>query len=102
MKGKMSIHDHLNDFNSLLTKLLGVGMKIDEEEQDILLICSMSNSWNNLIMSLSHVKELTMDSMVASLLLEELRRKSLESLNSTSSSQELVMEERKGRFKSRV
>lgn len=55
MKDKVSIHDHLNDFKSSLTKLLGVGMKIDEEEQTILLICSMSDSWNNLIISLSHV-----------------------------------------------
>lgn len=31
MNDKVSIHDHLNKFNSLLTELTGVGVKIDEE-----------------------------------------------------------------------
>lgn len=48
-------------------------------------------------MSLSHVTKLTIDSVVASLPVEELRRKSFESLNLTSSSQALVTEERRGR-----
>lgn len=38
----------------------------------------MSNSWDNLIMNLSHVIKLDLDSMIASLLSQELRKKSLE------------------------
>lgn len=49
-------------------------------------------------MNLSYAKELTMDSVVASLLSGELKRKSLETSNLISSSLTLVMDERKGRL----
>lgn len=57
----------------------------------------MTNSWDNLIMSLSHATQLTIDPMVASLLSKKLKRKSLESSNPISSSQTLMMEERRGK-----
>lgn len=43
MKDKTLVHDHLNVFNSLVNELLGTGVKIDEEEQAIILFCSVSN-----------------------------------------------------------
>ena len=55
MKDKTSVHDHLNMFNSLVNELFGTGAKFDEEEQATILLCSMSDSWDNLIMSLNHV-----------------------------------------------
>lgn len=85
MKDNVSINDNLNEFNSFLAELMGVGMKIDEEEQDTLLLCSMSDSRDNLIMILSHVIQVIMDSIVTSLLSKELRRISMESSNPTSS-----------------
>lgn len=51
MKDKVLIHDHLNWFNPLLTELMGIGVKIDEEEQIPMLLCSLSDSWDNLIIS---------------------------------------------------
>lgn len=57
----------------------------------------MSNPWDNLIMSLIHVTKLDLDSMIASLLLEESRRKSLEKPTSSSRVQALVSEGSKGK-----
>lgn len=50
-------------------------------------------------MSLSHATQLTIDSMVASLLSKKLKRKSLESSNPISNSQTLMMEERRGKLR---
>lgn len=61
----------MNEFNTFINDLLGINVKIDEEEQNILLL-------DNLIISLSYITKLDMDSVVASLLWEELRRKSSE------------------------
>lgn len=44
MKDKTSVHDHLNEFNSLVNELLGTGVKIDEEEQATILLCSIPDS----------------------------------------------------------
>ena len=106
MKDKTSVHDHLNMFNSLVNELFGTGAKFDEEEQATILLCSMSDSWDNLIMSLSHVWKLDMDSVTASLLSEEMRKRSLESsssasLSSASNSSALVSEEGRGRSRSK-
>jgi transposase InsO family protein len=79
MKYGGSVHEHLNEFNSLISKLMAVDVKIDPEEKAILLLCSMPESWDNLIMSLSHATALDIDSVVSSLLTEELRRKSSQS-----------------------
>ena len=54
---------------------MAVGVKIEDEERVSILLCSMPNSWDNLIMSLSLSLFLDLDSVVASLLIEELRRK---------------------------
>lgn len=93
IKDKTSVHDHLNVFNSLMNELLGTGVKIDEEEQEIIPFCSMPDSCDNIIMSLRHATKLGMGSVIAYLLFEEMRRRSLESLSSTPSSSTLVSEE---------
>lgn len=51
----------MNEFNTFINDLLGINVKIDEEEQNILLL-------DNLIISLSYITKLDMDSVVASLL----------------------------------
>lgn len=53
----------------------------------------MLDSWDNLIISLNHVTKLDMDYPVASLLLEELGKKSLETTTSSLRLQALVSEE---------
>lgn len=51
----------MNEFNTFINDLLGINVKIDEEEQNILLL-------DNLIISPSYIIKLDMDSVVASLL----------------------------------
>lgn len=94
---KTSVHDHLNEFNSFVNELLGTGVKIEKEEQATILLSSIPDSWDSLIMSLSRVVKLDMESVTASVLCGEMRRKSLESSSSTPSSSALVLEEGRGR-----
>lgn len=109
MKDKVSIYDHMNVFNLLVNKLLGTSIKIDEEEEPSIFLCSMPDLWDNLIMSLSPLTKLHMNSITAPLLSKETKRMSLELSTSTSSSQALVSELRskftnrrdKGRGKSK-
>lgn len=74
MKDEVSVHDHLNKLNALLTNLLGIGVKINEVKQTTILHCSILDLWDNLIMSLSYVTKLDIDSIIASLLLEEIKK----------------------------
>lgn len=48
-------------------------LKLNNDEKGNILICSMSNYWGNVIMNLSLIKSLEVDSVVASLLIEDLR-----------------------------
>lgn len=54
MKDKISVHGHLNVFNSLGNELLGTGLKIGEGKKETILLCLTSDSWDNLVMSMSH------------------------------------------------
>ena len=47
------IHDHLNTFNYLVCFLTSVDVKLDDEEKEITLLCTLPNSWDQLITSLS-------------------------------------------------
>lgn len=61
MKDETLIHKQMNEFNTFINDLLGTNVKIDDGEQTILLL-------DNLIISLSYIIKLDMDSVVASLL----------------------------------
>lgn len=101
MKDKVSIYDHMNVFNLLANKLLGTSIKIDEEEEPSIFLCSMPDLWDNLIMSLSLVTKLHMNSITTPLLSKETKKMSLELSTSTSSSQALVSEEGRRRLRSK-
>jgi hypothetical protein len=45
MKDGGSVHEHLNEFNSLISKLMAVDVKIDPEEKAILLYVQCPNHW---------------------------------------------------------
>ena len=60
----------------LVTQLTSVGVPMDEEERCQILLCSLPNSWDNLVMAIgSTVVILKMEDVVGSLLSEEIRRK---------------------------
>lgn len=46
--------DHLNDFNTLTSKLALVGVKIEEEDTIKNLLCSLPKTWDQLDMALSN------------------------------------------------
>jgi hypothetical protein len=88
--------DHLNEFNIVTNKLSSVGVKFDEEARDILILFSLLERWNDLVMDVSKFvsssNTLKFDDVVGVILSEEMRCKS----TSETSGNALTMEN-KGR-----
>ena len=78
MKEGTNIVDHLNVFNTLLCQLTSIGVKMEEEDKVVTLLCSLPNSWDHIVTSISFstADVLEYDSVVSALLTEEVRRKS--------------------------
>lgn len=53
MKEGSSLQQQLNEFNTLISRLAAADVKIDMEENFALLLCSMLESWDSLIMNLN-------------------------------------------------
>ena len=95
MKERTKIAYHLNVFNTLICQLSSMDVKIDDEDKAVDLLCTLLESWGQVVssISLSTTDTLEFDNVVGALLSEELRKKtSLE----TSSPKALVV---KGRSK---
>jgi len=45
----ISVRDHLDNFNRVILDLQSIGVKIDDEDQAIILLCSLSKSYENFI-----------------------------------------------------
>ncbi|KAJ8466528.1 hypothetical protein OPV22_029080 [Ensete ventricosum] len=96
-----SIPEHLNEMQSITNQLSSMKMPLDDELQALLLLSSLLESWETLVVSLSNSAPdgiVTMSQVTSSLLNEELRRKN--SSTSQIDSQALVSENR-GRSKSK-
>jgi hypothetical protein len=79
MSDGSSVNEHLSVFNTIICKLSSVDIKIIEEEKCIILLCSLSDSWDILDVDIgSNTTTLVLEYMVASLLSEEMRRKNME------------------------
>ena len=73
-----SVAEHLSDFQSLINQLSTMKMVIDDEMQALLLLSSLPDSWETLVVSLSNSApngKLTMDTVKDSLFNEEQRRR---------------------------
>jgi len=82
MKDGDSVTEHLNAFNTVVIQLLPVDIKISDEDKCISLLCSLSDSWDSLVIAIgSNAIALQFDEIVSSLLMEEMRRKNMESQN---------------------
>ena len=79
MNANDSVTKHLNAFNTIISQLLSVDIKITEEEKCISLMCSLTYSWDNLVMDIgSNNTTLKINDVVATLLSEEMRRKTMD------------------------
>ena len=65
-----TITEHLNVFNTLVSQIISVGIKMAEEDKCITLLCSFPDSWDNLIVTIGCASQTTLkiDEIVSSLL----------------------------------
>ena len=78
MKEGSLVAEHLNAFNIITNHLSSVKIILDDEIRDILLMCSMLDNWENLIVTMSTsatTGTLKFDNASSSLMNEELRCK---------------------------
>jgi hypothetical protein len=75
--------EHLNSFNTLVSQLVSINITIAEEDKCITLLCSLPDSWDNLVVAISSTTQSTLkyEDVVSSLLSEEMRWKSMDSHN---------------------
>jgi hypothetical protein len=75
-----SVADHLNDFNTVTNQLSFVKVDFDDEVRALLILCSLPERWNGLVMAVSNFvsgsNTLKFDDVVGVILSEEMRRKS--------------------------
>jgi hypothetical protein len=83
MEGGDSVTEHLNAFNTLVSQLVSVNITIAEEDKCITLLCSLLDSWDNLVVAIGSTTQSTLkyEDVVSSLLSEEMRQKSMDSHN---------------------
>eukprot|EP00253_Pinus_taeda_P025775 PITA_25775 len=80
MKDGDSETEHLNAFNIMVSQLLSVDIKISDKDKCISFLCSLPDSWDNLVIAIgSNATALQFDEIVSSLLTEEMRQKNMES-----------------------
>jgi len=62
--------EHLNAFNTMVNQLTSVEIKMEEEDKCITLLCSLSDSWDNMVVAICSTTQyaLEFDDVVASLL----------------------------------
>ena len=90
---------HLNNFQGIMNQLSAMGIKFDEEIQDLLLLGSLPDSWEIFRMSLSNFPTnsvIFIDFSKSSVLNEKMRRKF-----QGSSSSDVLMASSRGRNKNR-
>jgi hypothetical protein len=74
-----SVIENLNAFNTMISQLLFMDIKITKEEKCINLLCSFPYSWDSLVMAIgSNSTTLTLEYVVSYLLSEEMRWKNME------------------------
>jgi hypothetical protein len=76
-----SMTEHLNDFNTLVSQLVSVNITIAEEDKCISLLCSFTDSWDNLVVAIGSTTQSTLkyEDVVSSLSSEEMRWKIMDS-----------------------
>jgi hypothetical protein len=79
MRDGDSVVEHLNAFNTVVSQLVSVEIKISDEDKCIIFLCSLQDSWDSLVMTIgSNTTYLNFEEVVSSLLSEEMRQKNME------------------------
>jgi len=52
MKDGDSVTEHLNAFNTMVSQLLYIYIKISDEDKCISLLCSLLDSWDSLVIAI--------------------------------------------------
>jgi hypothetical protein len=83
MEDGYSVTEHLNAFNTLVRQLGSVNITIAEEDKCITFLFSFPDSWDNLVVAIGSTTQSTLkyEDVVASLLSEEMRQKSMDGNN---------------------
>ncbi|GKC39689.1 hypothetical protein Tco_1052073, partial [Tanacetum coccineum] len=90
-----SIEDHVNEFNSIISRLLSVEIKFDDEVHAMLLLSSLPESWSGTIITVSGSignTKLTFDNICDLIHGEDIRRKTFREYSNS-----LLSVEEKGR-----
>jgi hypothetical protein len=71
------VTEHLNSFNTLVSQLVSMGIKLVEEDKCITLLFSLLDSWDNLVVEIGSTTQFALkyEDVVASLLSKEMSRK---------------------------
>nr|KYP34101.1 Retrovirus-related Pol polyprotein from transposon TNT 1-94 [Cajanus cajan] len=78
MREGASVTDHVNEFNSLLSILVSMDIKFDDEVQAVLLLSSLPNNWSGIVTivaSTSRTTKLTFEGIRDLILGEDVRRR---------------------------
>jgi hypothetical protein len=71
------VADHLNEFNMVTNQLSSLKVDFDDEVRDLLILCSLQERWNGLVMAISNSvsgsNSLKFDDVVGFILSEEMR-----------------------------
>jgi hypothetical protein len=79
MKDGYLVTEHLNAFNIVVSQLLSVDIKIYDEYKCISLLCSLTDSWDSLVVAIgSNTTTLSFNDVVSSLFSNEIRQKNME------------------------
>jgi hypothetical protein len=68
------VEEHLKAFNTVVSQLISIDIKISDEDKCISLLCSLPDLWDSLVVAIgSNTNSLKFEEVVSSLLLEEMR-----------------------------
>jgi len=71
-----SVLEHLNFFNKVISELLAIAVKIDEKDKALILLSSLTQSYDHIVIAMPHGKEtLILEEVTLTLLSNEIRKR---------------------------